>query len=51
MEEENLIRTKRKVWNQLGKLKKWPDRTSFNDVIEFLIKEYREKEYTKRLLK
>ena len=46
-----MIRVKSKVWNKLGKLKKWPDRTSFNDVIEFLIEEYGAKEYTKRLLK
>ena len=51
MDDEKLIRVKKDTWNKLGQLKKWEDRMNFNDVIEFLLKEYEENKHTKELLK
>ena len=52
-----LITVPEETWLELGKLKKFPERSSFNAVINYLLKIYYqeaeeeiEQEYTKRLL-
>ena len=39
------------VWYELGEFKRFPDRTSFNDVIKWLIAEQKKREEAKELLK
>ena len=49
--ETKLVQVTKENWDRLGKLKAWPDRMNFNDVIQWLLDEYEEKEHTKELLK
>ena len=51
MIEQKLVQVTKETWGKLGQLKAWPDRMNFNDVIEFLLNEYEDKEHTKELLK
>jgi predicted CopG family antitoxin len=37
--EMKTMQIKKKTWDRLGSLKKWPDRMNFNDVIEWLLNE------------
>lgn len=38
MEDEKMIRVKKSTWDGLSRLKSWPGRTNFNDVIEHLLR-------------
>jgi len=40
-----------RAWLELGELKKFPERASFNEVIKFLINYYNNTEDAKELLK
>lgn len=51
LENERNIVVKKEVWFALGKLKTFPERTTFSDVIAWLLEKHQEREDTKEMIK
>ena len=51
VENFKTMQVSKEVWDRLARLKAWPERCIFSDVIKFLLDEYEEKTHTKELLK
>ena len=50
-ENEKNIVVKYETWLRIGRYKKWPEHSTFDEVLNWLADQYEEKEHTKELLK
>ena len=51
LENEKNIVVKTETWNKIGRYKKWPERSTFDAVLNWLVDEYEEMAHTTELLK